>query len=259
MMIAWLEMRAVRYGVRAVGKAPDGTSLLQDANLLLWNDNQNCVSIINKMCSRSPVLHREFSLLQAELAALNIDAICRYVASAANPSDFWTRLQYRSDWHLAPAVVARITRLWGCPTVDRFAQPHDAVCRRFNCPYDHPAAEAKDAWTQPWAAEHNWLNPPWAALGRAVQRLRMEPEASAIVIVPCFWARWYPQLLELAVDGRRLQLGSEDIIPGPIAAASPEPLRNAAWRLAAYFVPSGATARASRRPIMHAEGGLPLL
>ena len=258
-MIAWLEMRAVRYAIRAVGLDAAGRSLLQDATLLLWEDNMNCVSIINKMVSRSPVLHREYSLLHAELAALNIDLICRYVASAQNPSDFWTRLQYRSDWRFSARVTAALFRLWGTPTVDRFAQPHDHVVARFNCPYDHPAAEAKDAWTQRWAPEFNWLNPPWAMLGRVCQRLRMEPTASAVVVVPCFWARWYPQLLELAVDGRLLPLGPGDIIPGPIAAASPEPLRKEHWRLAAYFVPSGLAARASRRPTLAAEGGLPEL
>ena len=202
------------------------------------------------------MLQAEYALLHAELAALNCEIMARWVKSADMPADRWTRLAYRSDWAFAASVTAAICAIWGKPTVDRFAQPHDAVARRFNCPYPHPAAEAVDAFTQTWAGELNWLNPPWALLPRALQQLRAEEQAAAIVVVPCFWASWYPQLLDLAVDGRMLRLRHGDICPGPIAAASPEPLRNSKWRLAVYFVPPGRAARASRRPTLLSEGGL---
>ena len=253
MMIAWLEMRAVRHGVRAGGE------LLRDATLLLWEDNSVCVGIIKKGMSKSPVLHREYSLLHAELAALNCRILVRWVASADQPADFWTRLLYRSDWHFATWVLEAVFELWGEPTVDRFAQPHDAVCARYNTPYPHPGAEATDAWTQAWGGEFNWLNPPWSMVGRVVDRLRKEVSAEAVVVVPCFSARWLPGLLALATDARQLVLAPADIIPGPVARASPEPLRNSAWRLVAFYVPSGAAARASRRLITPTEGAWPRL
>jgi hypothetical protein len=258
-MIAWLEMRALRRMVQHAPRDAAGRHIWQDAIVLVWEDNSNCVSIVQKMMSKSPELHREWLLLKAEVDAINVQLILRWVASARNPSDYWTRLLYRSDWSLARAVVEQLWALWGRPSVDRFAQPHDHVVERWNCPYPHPGSEALDCWTQTWAGELNWLNPPWAMLGRVTTRLRAEPTAAAIVIVPCFWARWYPALLDLAVDGRRLRLGPGDITPGPIARASPEPLRNAAWRLAAYYVPAGAAARAAGRPTMQSEGGLPAL
>jgi hypothetical protein len=248
-IIAVLEMRAVRHGVRFAGE------LLRDSTCLLWEDNMNCAAVIQRMRSKSPQLHREYALLHAELAALNCRLIARWIRSADQPSDFWTRLQYRSDWQLSARIRAMLFEKWGVPEIDRFAQPHDAVVKRFNCPYPHPAMEALDAFTQVWAGQLNWINPPWAYIGRVLQKLQAEPTAAAIVVVPCFWARWFPALMALATDAVELPCGPEDIIPGPVAAASPEPLRSNSWRLAAYFVPSGVTARASRRPIIATAAG----
>ena len=83
---------------------------------------------------------------------LDLELYCKYLESARNPSDYWTRICHTAEWSFKPeADLLEAYR----PTVDRFATPGDAVVRRFNCPYRHPAAEAADALTQDWSGEMN--------------------------------------------------------------------------------------------------------
>ena len=60
-------------------------------------------------------LFGRLSDLHAELQELNCRLVARWIRSASNPSDFWTRLQWRSDWQLCPRLRTLLFERWGAP------------------------------------------------------------------------------------------------------------------------------------------------
>ena len=230
-MIALLELRALRLGVIKF------RSELQNCCFLAWQDNQTVMHVVRKMYSKSPTLMIELALFRDLLKEMNSTCLIRYIESARNPSDYWSRLKFASDWTLSPAARRVITDRYGMPTIDRFAQPHDPVVPRYNCPYPYPASEGHDAFTQDWTNEFNWCCPPFALADAVVQKLIDEPGAAAIVILPDIEARWSPLLREIAHSSFRLQLRRQDIVPGPLCVAvGPEPLHNRLWSMRASLV-----------------------
>ena len=242
LMIATLEIRGLRRGIES---DPE----LHDCTLLSWQDNTVCIGAWKRLYSKSSEIQDEITLLSALTAHRNMTLILRYINTSINPSDYWSRVLHRSDWTLSLRVLAYIFEHFGIPTVDRFAQPHQHVVGRYNCPYAHPDAEGRDAFTQNWGGELNWINPPWGLIAKVLQKLRAEPTASAILILPVWEALWAPLLRDLAVRRLPLQLSPEDVIPGKIARLVPEPLGNSSWRLAAFYVPRRDRGRQSLKTI----------
>ena len=68
--------------------------------LLAWCDNKGVVGIINKMCSRSPEMMAELRIVIALLARLDVDVRMRWVPTAFNPSDYYTRFASKAEWRL---------------------------------------------------------------------------------------------------------------------------------------------------------------
>ena len=234
-MVSFLELRALRFTVQYFAKE------LQNTVFLGWQDNMNVVQIVKKLYSKSPMLHDELSLFMAELSALNARCILRWVESARNPSDYWSRVMYASDWSLTHEAFSWVCEALGArPTIDRFAQPHDHVVDRWNCPYEYPSSEATDAFTQSWKFEINWLNPPWALAAKCLQKLLLEPDAAAIILLPSFDGMYTPLLKQLSAKMVELPWKPEDcVVAGRLAQTVgkvPEPLRNPSWRLQAHLI-----------------------
>lgn len=219
--------------------------------VLWWEDNTTVVGILRNLVTRGRAMYETLEHIMAMLDLHDIHLVMRYIESAENPSDFFSREADKGDWALSPAVLSRfqLLRRWGWPTVDRFADRRNAVCGRFNSMFPQRGAEAIDAFTQDWAGELNWVNAPWMKLAQVVHKLEAEPGAAAIVIAP-IWpsAIWWAPLQRLAIEhvelhgigGATTRLSSDSFVPGPYLAqcgGRPEPLRNRGWRLAAFHVP----------------------
>jgi len=107
-------------------------------------------------------------------------------------SKFWDS----SDYALAEQYFDVLDRRWGPHTIDRFADSrHCRVrSRRFNARFACPGVEAVDAFSQDWGGDNNWVNPPFALVGRVLAHARL-CRASWTLIVP-IWPRraWWPIL-----------------------------------------------------------------
>lgn len=221
----------------------------RDSTLLLWEDNAAAVGILNSLSTKSPDLYDVVERIIALLDLYDITLICRYIASAENPSDFFSRAADKGDWSLSPAVVSRLQLLtrWAPVTVDRFADRQNAVVSRFNSMFPSRGTEALDAFTEDWTGEVNWLNPPWGKLSEVVYKLSCELGAAAVLLAPRWpGAPWWTSLQAMQVDRVTVHdphgssLDPEDFVAGPFLAQVdrlPEPLRNKGWRLDAYFIP----------------------
>ena len=167
----------------------------------LHEDNQAVVRILMTGTSRSPALTRQLRKLFDFCGLRGITLRPQYIRSHPNVmADRLSRMRDRDDWKLDPAVFEQASERWGRSAVDRFATANNRQCERFISRWGHPQAEARDALTQVWYGEHNWINSPWGCIGRVLSKV-CDEGAEATVVVP-FWSRqyWYPELIEMADD-----------------------------------------------------------
>lgn len=224
----------------------------RSSTLLLWEDNAAAVGILNSLSTKSSDLYDVVERIIALLDLYDISLVCRYIASLENPSDWFSRAADKGDWSFAPSVLKRLRLLtrWAPCTVDRFADRQNAVLSRFNSMFPSRGTEALDCFTESWAGEVNWINPPWGKLDAVVYKLACEPDSAAVVIAPRWpQADWYGTLNRLCSDRLTVhdprgtssdRLPAHAFVPGPYLAQVgrvPEPLRNRGWVVDAYFVP----------------------
>lgn len=233
----------------------------RNCGLLAWQDNQGVVGIMKKLSVKSKDPATQLAM-EADLEAImdlldkwDIHLKMRYIESARNPADYFTRYAEKGDWQLEPVIARRLMKRWTPCTVDRFADAANAQLPRFNSGYPARGTEAVDTFTADWTGECNWVNPPWCQMAAALSKLDHTPECAAVVLAPVWpTAIWWPTLQRLAVDSvavhapasgvpsldSQLSLPDESFIPGAIlrqVGGTPEPLRNRGWRLRAYFIP----------------------
>jgi hypothetical protein len=227
MHITWRELRAVRlFILRHLGE-------LAGRRLLLHEDNTAVVAMVHSLTSRSPALMAELRLLVQLLSEHDISLRAQYIRSADNwDADYQSRMVRPHEYRLARSIFEKLSERWGTCSVDAFASEATALLPRFWAESAGSAAEAVDAFAQPWSDEPLiWAHPPPALLPQLVQLLESTPTASAIVCTP-YWpgSPWFRPLSDLA---------SEILIfpPGSLQrVAFDAPERLAQWSVAAFRI-----------------------
>jgi hypothetical protein len=193
--ITHLELRAVRLALTSFRKYIGGRSLL------IWEDNVGVMHMLNNFACSSAAMRADLLAVMEILESENAVMRARYVQSASNPSDYFSRIPNKGEWVLHPDLAAVWMRQFGRCTVDRFADWESAQLPRFNSPYPCRGSEAVDAFTVSWEGERSWVNPPWRLISRICSKLQAEPGAAATLLVPVWPSQpWWPVLMQLA-DG----------------------------------------------------------
>ena len=159
--------------------------------------------MVHSLTSKSPILMAELRLLVEVLSTHDISLRAQYIRSADNwDADYQSRMVRPHEYRIALEVFEQLSATWGACSVDAFASEATALLPRFWAEADGSAAEAVDAFAQPWASEALiWAHPPPALLPQLVQLLEASPSASAIVCVP-HWpgSPWFRPLAELSSE-----------------------------------------------------------
>jgi PAS domain-containing protein len=140
------------------------------------------------------------------------------------------------DWQLNPRYFSILSTLWGTHTVDRFASHLNRLCERFNSRFYCPGTEAVDAFSQDWAGENNWINPPFSLIAPILVHMR-QCRAVGTLIVP-FWPKrpWWPllhpagQWASFVSAWRELPQSANLFLPGPKHGNS-RPVGQPHWRI----------------------------
>jgi hypothetical protein len=254
--ITRLELKAVRRAIEQYRKWPVSRSfsdltqgfesLISGRSLLLWEDNAAVVSILNNYSTSCADMREDLHAIMQMLELENAWMRTRYVASALNPSDWFSRLPSKAEWVLRQEAADVWMNWWQPCTVDRFADTDSARLPRFNSPYPCHGAEWVDAFSTSWAGECSWVNPPWKDISRVVLRLQQELAAAAVLLVPYWPSRpWFPALRSLASDSMRVAVEAADVRCTGLAeqmGVVPEVLRRAgrAENMVLFYVPSRA-------------------
>ena len=173
---------------------------LQNASVLLWEDNTTVVHVLTNRTTRSPELMHLLRKVWRLLDRAGITLRVRYIASADNTwADALSRGSPFDDLELRARAWAQIESRWGPHSVDRYASAATAQVRRFNSLLPHQGGEAASALTQDWRGENNFVFPPPAELPRIAQLLQERPTIEATVVTPYWPAQaWFQQLAAIA-------------------------------------------------------------
>jgi hypothetical protein len=233
MMIAQLEMRAVRYALLSFRDE------LQGRCVRLREDNTVTEHIIRNASSRAPVLMEEFRLLWALADEMGVSFQVLRVASAENKADAASRHIDRDDYMLDPVVFKALNATWGPFDVDLFASTTNAQCPKFFSAARCPGTAGVDALLQTWQGMKCYANPPFSAevMLQVVQKVRLE-QAEVLLVVPDWPGQaWHQELLLLADSVHRLPEGIPLFASGVRGGGSlvPPP----AWGVLAVHVPAG--------------------
>lgn len=190
LIISHKELRAVRLALERWREE------LYDRDILVWEDNMNVVSLLSRGTSRSPTLMRELRQVWKFMLDNKMRLQVRYIRSADNKSDYWSRWEDRSAWTLRPSVLHPLLDFVG-PTLDPFACAVTKVVPRFCSQYVEPGALALDGFARSWAGEIVWLSPPWQLLPRVFAKIHADRCRGALILP--YWPTqvWWPEALRL--------------------------------------------------------------
>ena len=173
------------------------------------SDNSTALSYLRRQGGmRSRQLWRETDALLRWAESQGIRLLPRFVPGRANSlADRLSRQGQvvSSEWTLNMSVCRALWRLWGTPQVDLFATCQTTRLAVFCSPVPDPRAWAVDALLQQWDGLWLYAFPPLALIRQVLAKLRSSVRTSMILVAP-LWPQqgWFPDLLQLATDHRRL-------------------------------------------------------
>ena len=106
-----------------------------------------------------------------------------------------------SEWTLKWEVFQDLRKRWPV-MIDLFATSSNHQCLPYFSPFHDPNALGTDALLQNWDGYQVYALPPWSLIPLVVKKLRSS-SGVLMTLIASFWPHrpWYPELLDLVVDG----------------------------------------------------------
>lgn len=222
--ITFKELLAVKL---ALGCFPEQ---LRQRRVHLRTDNQVVMSVVAKGASRSRDLMPLCRDIQALCRSLDVSWLVSYIPTQENVvADALSRECDPADWSISARMWAQIRGQFGTALVDRFSTSVNNLCPRYNSRL-RDLASLGDAFLTSWEGVLSWCNPPWALLARVLTKVVNE-RAPVILMAP-YWesAPWWPLLVHHASIIWKVPEAPVQFVVAT-NPATPQPLRNPAWRL----------------------------
>ena len=120
-----------------------------------------------------------------------------------------------SEWTLKQEVFGDLCRRWPV-SIDLFATSQNHRCSIYFSPYHDHNALGTDALLQNWNRWQAYAFPPWSLIPAVLKKLRSSSGVLLTVIAP-YWPQrpWFPDLLDLVVDGPVALPQSRDLLRQP--------------------------------------------
>ena len=199
------------------------------------SDNTTAGAYVRNKGGPVPELSEIATAVWALAETYQFKIVCTHIPGVLNSSaDRLSRSPDTHNWMLHPVLFRWLNRRFGPFTIDRFATNLNAQLPRFNSRYWEPNSEGINALAQDWHAENNFANPPWALIPRVLQKV-IADQAECTIITPIFPAQpWFQTLQDLKVCDPVWLPVHRNVMSyiGP----NPEPMKNRAWRLAAWKI-----------------------
>ena len=120
-----------------------------------------------------------------------------------------------SEWTLKQEVFRDLCKRWPV-SIDLFATSQNHRCLIYFSPYHDHNALGTDALLQNWNGWQAYAFPPWSLIPAVLKKLRSSSGFLLNIIVP-YWPQrpWFPDLLDLMVDGPVALPQSRDLLRQP--------------------------------------------
>jgi len=248
------ELAALRIGIETY------LPLFQERGraVRIWIDNRSAFYAVMNGKSQSPAIMEELRLLHSVVSREKLVLHPLWIASAANPADFFSRigLDNGSDWKLHPRLFQWIQReLRANSKIDLFASELNKQLPLFCADRPQPGTGyLGNAWDLSWSDKYLHCNPPFELLGRVLNEIIKQQPREIVIIFP-LWEQqpWCHSLFERATAAVLFHSSPLAFLPGK--KGSIEPLRNTNWRFAAAkIIDGGQTLPALGLPPLAARG-----
>ena len=120
-----------------------------------------------------------------------------------------------SEWTLKQEVFRDLCKRWPV-SIDLFATSQNHRCSIYFSPYHDHNALGTDALLQNWDGWLAYAFPPWSLIPAVLKKLRSSSGVLLTIIAP-YWPQrpWFPDLLDLVVDGPVALPQSRDLLRQP--------------------------------------------
>ena len=120
-----------------------------------------------------------------------------------------------AEWTLKQEVFSDLCRRWPV-SIDLFATSQNHRCSLYFSPYHDLNALGTDALLQNWNGWQAYAFPPWSLIPAVLKKLRSSSGVLLTIVAP-YWPQrpWFPDLLDLVVDGPVALPQSRDLLRQP--------------------------------------------
>ena len=120
-----------------------------------------------------------------------------------------------SEWTLKSEVFQDLRKRWSM-SIDLFATSLNHQCCPYCSPFHDPNVLGTDALLQNWSGWQAYALPPWSLIPAVLKKFRSSSGVLLTIIAP-YWPQrpWFPELLDLVVDGPIPLRLSRDLLRQP--------------------------------------------
>ena len=178
--------------------------LVHNTSVAVFADNTTALAYVkNQGGTRSAVLNQTAQelLRWAELHSSTL--LPQFIMGRNVLTDALSRPNQilSSEWTLKHLVFLQLRKRWPV-AIDLFATSLNHRCLPYFSPFHDPNSIRTDALLQPWGGWQAYAFPPYALIPAILKKLRSSSGVLLTIIAP-YWPQrpWFPELLELVVDG----------------------------------------------------------
>ena len=175
---------------------------IQGSAIRLFTDNQVAAAYLRRMGGRKEHLRVIAERIWARCEVRGVFLTVEYVEGKKNViADALSRVEGdSSEWKLDPAVFGLLQWRWGPHTVDFFASRDNAQLPRFATWRADEWATYIDGLSHLRAKENGYANPPFAIIGKVLQRLYLSSRSLTLVVPAWPSQLWWPMAMHMLVD-----------------------------------------------------------
>ena len=144
-----------------------------------------------------------------------------------------------SEWKLNPTTFMKLCQLRGTAEVDLFASRVSHQLPYYTSWKTDPFSPGRDAFQISWAHKFVYAFPPFALIGRVLQKVNQN-QCLMFIITPAWPGQpWFPGFLKMSVKNPLLLPALKDLLKDPAGKLNPPFIQNS-LRLVAWTI-SGRT------------------
>ena len=200
-------------------------------------DNTCALAYIRRLGGRLRHLAKISDMIHDEvIQPRNISIVAHHIPGHLNVLADWEsrrqKLIHPGNFQLHPELFRELDHLWGPHSIDGFATYQDRQLPRFGGWDPQPEATWTDSLRHPWRRENLWAHPPFALLGRVLQKV--EQEGATITLLAPLWSAqpWFPKLVRLAIEPPRILPQQTNMFLHPLRQdMQPPQWLTVAWRI----------------------------